>query len=422
MRAILAGVAFAALFTACSNGSSSSTTTSPTAAAVSTAAPKANASAAGANNGEIIKIGVDLPVSGADASTGIPTQNGAVLAIEEAHLPHGFTLAADLLDDAVQGVHDPAAGAQNVKNFISDGSVLAMVGPFNSNVAKSEIPLTNDAGLVQISPANTNDTLTVGKDAQQLRTSHPDTNTYFRDCTRDSVQGSALAKFAKKLGWKHVFIVDDNETYGKGLADVFDQTFQTGGGTVAGHEHITKNQQDFKALLTKAKSQRPDGVFYGGTTSTGGGLVRRQMADVGLSNVPFMGGDGISDSEFVKTAGPMANNSYYSVAAPDANKLPSAKSFVARYKARFKSEIGPYSANGYAAAQVEIAAIAKAIDAAGGKMPARADVLRNVAATKNLATPIGSLGFDANGDPTAPILTISKIVGGHAQSLFVGSK
>ncbi len=238
-------------------------------------------------------------MSGADASIGIPTQNGAVLAVEEAN-KNGFAggkfkLEASLLDDAVQGKHDPNAGAQNVKTFIADDAVLAMVGPFNSNVAKAEIPLTNDAGLVQISPSNTNDGLTVGDDAKKLRTAHPDTNAYFRVCTRDAKQGQTLAQFAaQRLGFKKAFIIDDNETYGKGLADVFDAQYRKLGGTVLGHEHITANQVDFKALLTKIKSQNPDVVFFGGNTSTGGGLIRRQMADVGMAKTPFLGGDGIS--------------------------------------------------------------------------------------------------------------------------------
>ena len=93
-------------------------------------------------HGGTVKIGVDLPVSGADASIGIPTQNGVVLAVEEAK-KNGFAggkfkLEASLLDDAVQGKHDPNAGAQKVKTFIGDDAVLAMVGPFNSNVAKAE--------------------------------------------------------------------------------------------------------------------------------------------------------------------------------------------------------------------------------------------------------------------------------------------
>jgi branched-chain amino acid transport system substrate-binding protein len=361
--------------------------------------------------GGTIKIGVDFPLSGADAADGQPAANGVILAVEQANkrgLPGGFKLETSVLDDAVQGKHDPAAGAQNVKTFIADSSVLAMIGPFNSNVATSEIPLTNDAGLVQISPSNTNDGLTVGDNAKKLREAHPDVNTYFRVCTRDSRQGAALAQFAKKLGYKKIFVIDDNETYGKGLADSFAAAFTSGGGKVLGHEHITANQQDFKALLTKAKSTGPDAVFYGGTTSTGGALVRRQMGDVGMASIPYMGGDGISDGDvFVNGAGPqMAKNVYFSIAAPDAEKLPSAKPFVAAYKARFKGPLGAYSANSYSAALIEIAAIAKAIKDDGGAMPTRAEVLKNVAATHDFDTPIGKIGFDANGDTTAPLLTL----------------
>jgi branched-chain amino acid transport system substrate-binding protein len=368
--------------------------------------------------GETLKIGIDLPISGADAAIGVPTANGAILAIEEANkhgLPGGFKLDSSLLDDAVQGKHDPAAGAQNVKTFIADPSVLAMVGPFNSNVAKSEIPLTNDAGLAQISPSNTNDGLTIGDDAKKLRVANPDVNAYFRVCTRDSKQGAALAKFAKKLGYKKVFIIDDNETYGKGLADNFELSFKADGGTALGHEHITANQQDFKALLTKVKGSNPDAVFFGGNTSTGGGLLRRQMGDVGMTATPYMGGDGIGDTdEFVKEAGSMAQNVYYSIAAPDAEKLPTAEKFVAAYKARFKESVGPYSANAYSAALIEIAAISKAIKENGGKMPTRAAVLKNIAATHDFDTPIGKIGFDANGDTTAPILTLMKLSNGKA--------
>lgn len=382
-------------------------------------APSASSSNNGGGSeasGDTIKIGIDMPVSGADASIGVPTANGAILAIEEAN-KNGFAggkfkLASSLLDDSVQGKHDPAAGAQNVKTFISDSSVLAMIGPFNSNVAKSEIPLTNDAGLTQISPSNTNDGLTIGDDARKLRTAHPDVNAYFRVCTRDAKQGSALAQFAEKLGYKRAFIIDDNETYGKGLADVFESSFKQLGGSVLGHEHITANQQDFKALLTKARSENPDVVFYGGTTSTGGGLVRRQMPDVGLGNVPFMGGDGVADDEFAKVAGDAANGAYMSVAAPDATKLPTAKEFVDAYKARFKSDVGPYSANAYTAAKIEIAAIEKAIKDNGGKMPTRADVRKNVASTNGFESPIGKVSFDSAGDTTAPILSLLKVESG----------
>jgi len=392
-------------------------------AGCSSSGTSSGAASSGASSGTI-KIGIDLPLSGADASIGIPTENGALLAIEQAgrngFAGGAFKLEPSVLDDAVQGKHDPAAGAQNVQTFISDPAVLAMVGPFNSNVAKSEIPLTNDAGLAQISPSNTNDGLTIGDAAKKLRTAHPDVNTYFRVCTRDSKQGSALAQVAyQRLGFKKVFVIDDNETYGKGLADVFDASFRGLGGTVLGHEHITSNQVDFKSLLTKVKSLNPDAVFFGGNTSTGGGLIRRQMGDVGLAQTPFLGGDGISDAEFEKQAGDAANGSYMTVASPDVTKIPAAKSFINAYQARFKSNVGPYSASAYTAAKIEIAAIEKAIKDNGGKMPTRADVLKNIASTTNFDSPIGKVGFDSNGDTTSPVLTLLHVVNGKPQVVDV---
>ena len=392
-------------------------------AGCSSSGTSSGAASSGASSGTI-KIGIDLPLSGADASIGIPTQNGALLAIEQANKSGfaggAFKLEASVLDDAVQGKHDPAAGAQNVQTFISDPAVLAMVGPFNSNVAKSEIPLTNDAGLAQISPSNTNDGLTIGDAAKKLRTAHPDVNTYFRVCTRDSKQGSALAQIAyQRLGFKKVFVIDDNETYGKGLADVFDASFRGLGGTVLGHEHITSNQVDFKSLLTKVKSLNPDAVFFGGNTSTGGGLIRRQMGDVGMAQTPFLGGDGSSYAEFEKQAGDAANGAYMTVASPDVTKIPAAKSFISAYQARFKSSVGPYSANAYTAAKIEIAAIEKALKDNGGKMPTRADVLKNIASTANFDSPIGKIGFDANGDTTSPVLTLLHVVNGKTQVVDV---
>jgi branched-chain amino acid transport system substrate-binding protein len=400
----LAGLTIAVLTAGCTSSSTTSQSSSAT----------ATGSAA---SGTAIKIGIELPLSGGDASNGIPTRNGAVLAIEEANkagVPGGFSFVSDDLDDAVQGAHDPAQGAQNTKNFISDDAVLAMLGPFNSNVAAAEIPLTNDAGLVQIAPSTTNPGLTKGDDAKKYRQSHPDVNTFFRVCTTDDKQGAAGAQFAKSLGHKKVFIVDDNETYGKGLADVFEQQFKSGGGTVLGHEHLNKGQGDFKALLTKAKSLGPDLVFYGGTSVTGGALLRKQMGDVGMGSITYLGGDGISDDTFLKTAGSTADGSYYTVAAPELSKLPSAAQFIKDYTARWKSPVGPYSANGYTAVKIEIAAIEAAIKADGNKLPTRAEVLKNVAATTGFASPIGTIGFDANGDTTAPILSLYKISGGKA--------
>jgi ABC-type branched-subunit amino acid transport system substrate-binding protein len=97
------------------------------------------------------------------------------------------------------------------------------------------------------------------------------------------------------------------------------------------------------------------------------------------------------------------------VAAPQGKS-----SFVAAYRKRFEVQVGAYSANGYAAAAVAIAAIEKSITASGNKAPTRAAVLTNVAGTAGVDTPIGVVGFDKDGDTTNPALSLYKITGGKA--------
>ena len=107
-------------------------------------------------------------------------------------------------------------------SFAADPAVMGVVGPFNSSVAKVQIPISNEAGLLQCSPANTNPDLTKGAAGLELRAKAPDKINYVRVATTDDIQGPAVAQFAiNKLGLKTVAIIDDTETYGKGIADAF---------------------------------------------------------------------------------------------------------------------------------------------------------------------------------------------------------
>ena len=360
----------------------------------------------GAPAGTTVKIGVDLPLSGADASVGQSTLNGVVLAVEQANakgLPGGLKLEVYQLDDAVQGVHNPGQGVANVRTFVSDANVLAMIGPYNSNVAKAEIPVTNEAGLAQIGPSVVADGLTIGSDAALLRRANPTANTFFRVCTIDSRQGSAAAAFAKQFGWTTAYAVDDNETYGLDLTSVFTADFQKLGGKILGADHLAANTQDFKALLLKIAAAKPAMLYYGGVTSTGGGLLRKQMFDTGIGAMPFMGGDGIPDLNTV--AGKDADGAYYTIAAPNAEKLPSARAFVKAYVARFHAPVGAYSANAYVATQVAIDAIVAAATANKGAFPDRASVVKGIAAT-DLGSAIGRVRFDAAGDIRNPVISL----------------
>jgi ABC-type branched-subunit amino acid transport system substrate-binding protein len=106
--------------------------------------------------------------------------------------------------------------------FVADTDVVGVVGPFNSGSAKAQIPVSNEAGLFQCSPSNTSPTLTIGEDGKTLRAANPDKINYVRLCSNDNFQGGALAKYAyTTLGLRSALVIDDTETYGKGLADVF---------------------------------------------------------------------------------------------------------------------------------------------------------------------------------------------------------
>jgi len=365
-----------------------------------------------------IKIGLDLPLSGIDGASAIPVRNAVVLAIEQANrrgLPGGYRLALEDLDDTVQGKHDPAQGAQNVKAFVADSDVVAALGPMNSNVAIAEIPIGNDAGLAQITMSATATELTHAPGAARLRPAHPDRPAFFRVCASDDRQGAAAAGFARNAGLRRAYVIDDNESYGKGLADVFASAFAAGGGSVIGREHLTPFGLDFKPLLTKVKAAGPDVVFFGGIVSTGGAVLRKQMPDAGLGGVPYFGGDGLESPEFLPLAGKAADGTYFTLIAPDLEHFPPAQSFVAAYRARFGEAPGSYSPGGYAAALVAIDAIRRALAAHPGRAPTRDEVLARVAATVGLVTPVGLVAFDSNGDLRRPVISLYRIRGGRIE-------
>ncbi len=354
-----------------------------------------------------VKIGVDLPMSGGEAPNGVPTNNGILLAIDEANKAGGkYQFSEELKDDAVNGVHDPAQGAKNIQELLADKAVVAMVASFNSNVGKATIPITNSAGVVQISPAQTNPGLTKPSfGALDVRKAHPTQINYFRVCPTDDLQGPVAAIYAyKSLKARKIAILDDTETYGKGIADEFEKQFKKMGGKVLSHDGIPKGTQDFHAILTKIKAENPDLLFFGGVTTTGGGLIRKQMADVGLK-ITYEGGDGIVEDEFLKVAGDGAEGSYGTVASVNAEKIPAAKSFLTAYKAKHHEDPGAYSANAYVAAKI----IIDAVKAVG---PDRAKVRAYVAKLKGYKSIIGTFSFDANGDTTNKVISVYVVKGG----------
>jgi branched-chain amino acid transport system substrate-binding protein len=376
----------------------------------------------GTSNGTI-KIGVEMPLSGTEGSQGQPILKGVRYAVQKAGGSiKGFQLQVADYDDAVNGTHDPQKGAQNVTSMVGDGKVLAFVGPLNSNVAKNEIPIAADAHLAMVSPANTGVCLTkdapdsrfpydaaCGGLAAQLRKGNP--NNYFRTVTTDDYQGPAMADYLLQvLKVTKVAVGSDNQTYGKGIADAFSAELKSKGGQLVGQrfDYDQANTQDFKPFLTAAKAAGAQAIYVGGVTSTGVCKVRAQMKGIFDVSTPFGGGDGIvQDSECVKAMGDMSPNVYATIAAVDPTHVPSAKDTIDGYKKAYPgaNDYTAYSIVAADAAGIEISAIGRAIDAAGGKMPTREQVRVELAKTSGYQGALGSTSFDKNGDTNVKIIS-----------------
>jgi branched-chain amino acid transport system substrate-binding protein len=379
--------------------------------AIAAAAIVVTACGGSSGAGKDLKIGITLPLSGSSLASAGPARDGALLAIKDFKL-EGYTVTASILDHAVNGTHDPQQGAKDMTSFVADPAVVGVVGPFNSSVAKVQIPISNEAGLLQVSPANTNPDLTKGDAGKELRAKNPDKINYVRVATTDDIQGPAVAQYGvNKLGLKKVAIIDDTETYGKGIADAFAAEWEKLGGEVVGREGAPKGTTDYTAILTKFKDAGPEAVFFGGVTATGGGLVRKQMPQAGLGDIAYLGGDGIQDGPqsveggFINIAGDAAANSYSSVAA--IAEYPGKADFEAKYKAEYGVDAGAYSASGYASAQI----VLEAIKAAAAKGDVTREAVRVAVTDPNTTfeTVLGPIKFDAVGDTNQKIISLYKV-------------
>jgi len=402
---------------ACSTGSSPA----PSGAAPSGAAPSESAAASKGT----LKIGVTLPLSGGAAADGQPTLKGAQLAVQQANAAGGiggYQLEILPLDHAVNGKYNEQQGAQDMQTFVGDAAVVGVMGPYNSAVAKVQIPISNDAGLVQCSPANTNTGLTLPPDALAYRKNYPERINYIRVAATDAVQGPGMASYVyDKLGLKNLLIVDDVTTFGKGVADTFEAKFKELGGTVAQRVGAPPDTTDFNGIITNAKTKNPDGVYYGGVVTSGAGLLLKQMRQQGL-NIPFTGPDGIvngpgdAEGSLIGIAGKdNADGSWGTTAA--LGDFPGKADFDAAFKEAFGNDAtfsspGAYSGPAHACTTVMLTSLAEFLKAnPDADMAAIREGVRAWATdpSHTFDTVLGPESFDANGDTAAPFLSFWEV-------------
>jgi branched-chain amino acid transport system substrate-binding protein len=387
-----------------------------------------------------ITVATDLPLTGGDSTDGPFPQLAAELAVAQAnahHLLGGCTLKYISKDDSsvLKNGHDPAQGAANITALASDATVMGVVGPFNSSVALAEIPKASSAHLALISPSNTNPCLTAvvavcSDPTININTAslYPAGHTYFRVIASDVQQSEIDAYIASKvIKATKMYVLDDQEAYGRGLALLFMKYYIADGGSVAGKASLPGATKTFTTQISLAQSEGAQAIFFGGTTGNGCGLVRRDMGSAGLS-IPLLGGDGCQDTKFVSDANSGAKTTEaegsQATSAPDVTKLSSSANFFSQYAAAYASKSAPYNdgtkepytAYGYDAMNILLQAIRSVLVSNGGQPPADSQTFRDDVVTALRATSydgaLGHTSFDANGDTTNTGFTLYKVTNG----------
>jgi len=379
-----------------------------------------------------LKIISDLPMTGSSLNQSQPIVNAEQLRLAQANYQAcggKYTLSFEVWDDALAatGYWDPAIETANANKAAAEKSVVVYLGTFNSGAAKLSIPILNQAGpLLMVSPANTYGGLTT-KVGADVAGGEPDkyyptgTRNYARVVTNDNVQGQVDANFMfTKLGVKSIYILDDNELYGQGVANMFESTAKSLGMTIAGHDSIDPKAADYKALMTKISTSNngaaPDGIFVGMVVDNNAAqLLKDKVAIMGdNTKVKYMGPDGIQTQAFIDGSGAStAEGAYASVAGlafPDALS-DAGKKFVTDYEAKYGKLTEPYSIYGYEDMSVVLAAIER-ICSAGGDPSDRATLTKAVMATKDFKGVLGTWSFDANGDTTLTDMTVYQVKNG----------
>jgi branched-chain amino acid transport system substrate-binding protein len=358
-----------------------------------------------------ITVGINLPLTGADAHDAELIKDGALMALDDAKakgLAGGYKLEIMVLDDgtATAGQYDPAQAATNARKMVADSSVVAAIGPQMSGSGKAMSPILSQGDLAIITPSSTNPDITDPKFASQYRPAGK--AIYFRTVTTDAFQGPNMANYyAENLKVKSVYVLDDSGAYGVGIANTFQAQAEKRGIKVLGRDQLNPKEADYTTVLTKIKSLNPDALYYGGVGQAGVKLVK-QAYDILPKEMIKGGGDGMNSAEILKGAGfPACDGWYCTIAGPNTLEDPAAKPWIESFAKKYGQQPENYSITAYDAALVVLDAIDRV--AKSGKEVTRSAV-RDAIQTANVKTLQGPVSFDENGDIKSRVVSVFQIV------------
>jgi len=351
--------------------------------------------------GEPIHIAWIQTISGSTAPLGQTNVNGGELAIND---KGGELLGHPIRYDGEDSLFNAEGGQAAGTKVAADPTVVAVLGTSCSSEARAAMPSITNAGMVMVSPSNTNPDLT--------DPNHPDHHPgYFRTAHNDLFQGRIAAEFAYyELGLRSAATVHDGSPYAQSLQQVFADVFTQLGGFITSQEAVNSGDTDFKPVLTKIASGSPD-IIYFPIFEPEGDLLASQKCDVsGLENTKLMGADGMFTSSFPTTAGSCALGMYFSSPYVGSTAMPA---FLAKYNATFgEFPTSGYAPHAYDAMNLIFAAVEKAahVDADGIVHIPRQSLRDALYKTKNFVGLTGNLSCDENGDcATGEALAIYQI-------------
>ena len=396
-------------------GSSSSSSSSSSGSSSSAAAGGANA----------IDIYSSLPLQGASTAQTDPLVNGIKLALEQAGNKAGsFTVNYQSLDDstAQAGKWDPTQTEANARKAATDSKAVFYIGEFNSGASEVSIPILNQAGVPQVSPANTYVGLTTnepGSAPGEPQKYYPTTKrTYLRIVPRDTIQAAAGLLTMKHDGCTKVAVANDKEAYGAGLAALLELEKAKYGITVVSNTGIDPTSPNFRSYAQTIKGQGADCFYFAGIVSNGAVQITKDV-NAALPNAKIYGGDGICTSSYTGASkggvpATIAPKIQCTVATQNLEAYPGGKDFLAAYKAKYgTSSPDPYAIYGYEVMKLGLQTIA----GLGAKGSDKSAVLAALFATKARSSVLGTYGFDANGDTTLKSYGLYK-VGKDGSPLF----
>jgi branched-chain amino acid transport system substrate-binding protein len=344
-----------------------------------------------------------FPLQGSSRPQSEAMVNGATMALEEADGHAGkFKVKYESLDDstAQAGKWEPGQVSSNARKAIQDDSAIAYIGESNSGATVLSLPITNDAGLLQISPSSTYVGLTRSEGAAP---GEPDKyypsgkRTFGRVMPPDHVDAQAQVAYQKELGCQTLYVLNDKETYGKGVADLVAASAPRLGIQVLGNDGLDIKAANYRAVAQKVKSSGADCMFYGATTANATTIVWKDV-NVANPDMKLFGPAGMADSAFTGEIPESAQRMTYLTSPTIDPKLypASGQAFFKAYTKRFGQEPESYAIYGYEAMKLALTAV----EHAGAKGNDRQAVIDAFFKIRNRDSVFGRYSIDSNGDTT----------------------